>query len=530
MKNIKYIILCVVGFAALTACNDTFNTHYGEEKGVAPESTLWQLIEQNTNLSLFAEMLKKTGCDTLLSSSQAFTVWAPVNEALQGLDMTDEEKLKDIVLTHIARFKYIAGSQTETIAFTMNAKRIHFTGSNGQYAMNNAGLASANHLANNGVLHIMKEQIPFVKNIWEHLTEPDMDSIRNYFDLFHLKIFSPGASKVVDYVDGMAVYDSLFIETNEMFYPALNGVGFLNNEDSVYTMILPNNEAWAKAYDQRKPYFETNAANADSIQHRNTQYAIVRDLVFRGRIDAPGQLDSIVSTRDNVFHNPARLFPATTPLTASNGLVYVSGELKHEYWESWQYPLQIEAERAGITLLETGVSSTPAKVNFAYIPDKADVPSRICYLISNGGNSKTENTFILFNIPNTLKAEYKVYAVFAPIRYMYPNFSSERTKIRFDIQQLSRATIDLPVDKQEWKSLVGATSQSGITPVGNNETDSVAVKKMLLTNITFPEANYREETTTIRIKLLSRITSAEARNGYNNRMLLDYIILEPVKN
>jgi hypothetical protein len=530
MKKVKYIVLCVLGFAALTACNEDFNAHYEEEKGVTPEFTLWQLIEQNGDLSLFAEMLKKTGCDILLSSSQAFTVWAPVNEALQGLDMTNEEKLKDIVLTHIARFKYIAGSQTETIAFTMNAKRIRFTGSNGQYTMNNAELASANHLANNGVLHIMKERIPFVKNIWEHLTEPDMDSVKNYFDLFHLKIFSPGASKVVDYVDGMAVYDSIFFETNEMFYPALNGVGYLNNEDSVYTMILPNNEAWAKAYEQRKPYFETNAAGADSIQHRNTQYAIVRDLVFRGRIDAPGQLDSIVSTRGNVFHNPARLFPLTPPLTASNGLVYVTDELKHEYWESWQYPLQIEAERTTITLLETGVASTPAKVGYAYIPDKPDVPSRRCYLISNGNNAITESTFILLNIPNTLKAEYNVFAVFAPIRYIYPNFSSERTKIRFDIQQLSRATIDLPAEQQEWKSLVGAASQNGILPVGNNETDSAAVKKILLTKITFPEANYMEETTTIRIKLLSRLTSTEARNGYNNRMLLDYIILEPVKN
>jgi hypothetical protein len=114
---------------------------------------------------------------------------------------------------------------------------------------------------------------------------------------------------------------------------------------------------------------------------------------------------------------------------------------------------------------------------------------------------------------------------------VYPNFSSERTKIMFDIQQLDRSTANLSVDKQVWKSLVGvAPGGAGIRPVDNNETDSAAVKKMLLTTLTFPEANYREEMATIRIKLSSRVTAPESRNGYNNRMLLDYIVLEPVKN
>ncbi|MDR2621505.1 MAG: fasciclin domain-containing protein [Dysgonamonadaceae bacterium] len=530
MKYMKYWILCVLGFAGLMACDDTFDTHYGEEPGVAPEFTLWQLIEQDDNLSLFAEMLRKTGYDVFLSSSQSFTVWAPVNEALQGLDMTDEGKLKNIVLTHIARFKYTAGAQTETVALTMNAKRIRFAGSDGQYTMNNARVASPNRLANNGILHTMNEQIPFVKNLWEYLTEPDMDSIREYFNTFNLKVFVPGASKVVDYVDGMAVYDSIFVETNEMFYQSMNGIGYLNHEDSVYTMILPTNAAWTKAYNERKPYYETSAVGGDSIQHRNTQYAIIQDLVFRGRIEAPGQLDSIVSTRSNVFYNPAHLFPATQPVTASNGLVYVTDELKHEYWESWQHFLQVEAERSTVTLMEAGFTTTPARVQYAYIPDKPDVPSKMCRLISNGNNSKTENTFLLFNIPNTLKATYNVYAVFAPIRYANPNFSSERTKIRYDIQQLDRSTIDQPVDRQTWKSLVGVAPGAAGNAPADNETDSASVKKMLLTKITFPEANYGEETTTIRIKLSSRLTATEARNGYNNRMLLDYIILEPVKN
>ncbi|MDR1122109.1 MAG: fasciclin domain-containing protein [Dysgonamonadaceae bacterium] len=529
MKNIKYCILCILLLACLPACDDTFDAHYSKESGIAPELTLWQLIEQDANLSVFAEMLKKTGYDVFLSKSQSFTVWAPTNEALAEMDMNDVGKLKDIVLTHIARFKYVAG-QTEVIAFALNRKQIRFAYNNGSYTMNGSELATVNQLADNGILHTMKEPIPFVKNLWEYLSEPGMDSIRSYFNAFYLKMFMPSGSKVIDYVDGMAVYDSLFYETNEMFYTRMDGVGFLDNEDSVYTMILPNNAAWIKAYNQRAPYFETEAPNSDSVQHWNTQYAIVQDLVFRGRIDAPGQLDTLVSTRDNVFRDPASLFPASTANKASNGLVYVTDELKHNYWESWQHPLKVEAELAQVTLLEAGFPTAPAKVSWVYVPDQPDVPSKLCRLISNGNDSKTENTFLLFNIPNTLKAEYNVYAVFAPIRYLYKNFSSERTKIMYDIQQIDRSTIDQAADQQVWKSLVGVTPGGTGKRPDDNETDSAVVKKMLLTTIAFPEANYREEKATIRIKLSSRISAAESRNGYNNRMLLDCIILEPVKN
>ncbi|MDR1121444.1 MAG: fasciclin domain-containing protein [Dysgonamonadaceae bacterium] len=529
MKNIKNCILCALLFACLPACDDTFNTHYSEETGIAPEFTLWQLIEQEDDLSVFAGMLRKTGYDVLLSKAQAFSVWAPNNLALQGVDTTDTGKMKDIVLTHIARFQYATDNESDRLVLTLNDKRIRFVSSGDRYTMNGSELAITNQLANNGILHTMKEPVPFVKNLWEYLSEPGMDSIRNYFDAFHLKMFLPGSSKVIDYVEGMAVYDSIFFESNELFYQSLDGVGFLNNEDSLYTMILPNNTAWIKAYDQRKPYFETQAPNADSVQHWNTQYSIVQDLVFRGSIDAPGQLDTILSTRNNVFRDPAGLFPTGPASLASNGLVYITDELKHSYWESWQHPLQIEAERSQVSLLENGITSTPAKVMGVYIPEYADsVPSKRCVLISNGNNSTSATTFLLFNIPNTLKAEYSVYAVFAPIRYCYPNFASERTKIRFDIQQLDRSTADRPIDRQVWKSLIGiAPGGSGALPP-DNETDSAAVKKMFLTNITFPEANYREETATIRIKLISRLTTAEVRAGYNNRMLLDYLLLEPV--
>jgi hypothetical protein len=370
-----------------------------------------------------------------------------------------------------------------------------------------------------------------------------MDSISHFFAQFHTKEFIPGSSQIVDYVNGMAVYDSVFVESNTMWYLStgsayyLGGVGYINNEDSLYTMILPTNTAWQAAYAERAPYFVTSAANADSLQHLNTGYSIIQDLVFRGRIDNPAALDTLLSTQNNVFRTPSTLFSSATPYTASNGLVYITDNLNYNHWESWQHPLTVESELGSFVLKEKPTDVAPS-LSAVYLPDKPDIPSKYCVRISYGQEgTKNANTVIFFDVPNTLKATYNVYAVFAPMRYKELLATGERTRIRYDIQQLDRATMTEPADRQVWKTLIAA-NVNGAAPddtasstANKGVTDSIAVKKMLLrANFTLPEANYNEKTTTIRIKLISlAVTSSADRNGgFNNRMLLDKIVFEPV--
>ena len=42
--------------------------------------------------------------------------------------------------------------------------------------------------------------------------------------------------------------DSVFVDYNPMLYNYYYGIGHIDDEDSLYTMILPDNEAWDKAY------------------------------------------------------------------------------------------------------------------------------------------------------------------------------------------------------------------------------------------------------------------------------------------
>ncbi len=71
-------------FGAVTACTDTWDDHYAEKTYGA--GTLMQAIEQDPTLTNFAEVLKATGYDATLSSSQVFTVFAPTNDKFTEAD------------------------------------------------------------------------------------------------------------------------------------------------------------------------------------------------------------------------------------------------------------------------------------------------------------------------------------------------------------------------------------------------------------------------------------------------------------
>ena len=66
---------------------------------------LYTAIKNEATLSRFAELVTAAGLDSLLQSSKTFTVWAPSNSALNGLDPAitgDVNKLRSFILNHIS--------------------------------------------------------------------------------------------------------------------------------------------------------------------------------------------------------------------------------------------------------------------------------------------------------------------------------------------------------------------------------------------------------------------------------------------
>ena len=100
----KGIICLILGIGgSIVSCNDDWDEHYSRN-GSIPEVSLMDMILNDSQLTKFSQILMKTGADSLLTSTQTYTVWAPVDEALSSVDMDDEAALQRMVKNHIARY------------------------------------------------------------------------------------------------------------------------------------------------------------------------------------------------------------------------------------------------------------------------------------------------------------------------------------------------------------------------------------------------------------------------------------------
>ena len=242
----------------LVACSD-WDDHYEADSSIlsSQQSTLWENISSNGQLSQFAALLKKTGYDQVLSATQTYTVWAPQNgsfdyDALSS--MSDARVQREFVMNHIARNNYPASGTVDERVYTLNEKLMFFDGSM-PYAIQGVGLSQPNISSRNGTLHMLDGKIPFRANIYESLNnnEYPLVSISEFFHSYDVKKLNEQKSVQGPMLDGEITYlDSVFDEHNDLF---TRFAAFIQREDSNYTMIMPTNEAWHKARQQVQKYF-----------------------------------------------------------------------------------------------------------------------------------------------------------------------------------------------------------------------------------------------------------------------------------
>ena len=129
-KNRFLIFFALTIGLFLSGCKDKWEDHNIIQDPVLTDNLLSQ-IQNNTDLSKFAEFLSKTGYDKIIASSKTFTVWAPTNKALQSLDQSivnDTSKLKPFVANHISNQSYFTRMANPSLTIrTLNGKNILFT-------------------------------------------------------------------------------------------------------------------------------------------------------------------------------------------------------------------------------------------------------------------------------------------------------------------------------------------------------------------------------------------------------------------
>ncbi len=535
-KYNNYIILALLLIGLFSySCKDDYNDHY-DRSGALPEESLYDLIKSDPDLSTYARLIEIGSYQDTLSATQTYTVWAPENSALSDVDLNTitEVQARLIVSNHIARFNNSTTTPDGKPIRMENRKIYTYSGAGTAFA----GVEINRHdiLAKNGLLHTLKEQIQFHYNLYEYIKAvPGVSKLRDFVSRFDEEIFDEDAStSYIDPVTNQLMYDSVMIFYNRLFDAPLLGLGYIHSEDSIYTMLMPTNEAWDAAYARISPSFKAYNANqriADSITEVQTSLAIVNDLIYRKFIPNPAAQDSLISTSPSVIHNPDVLFGGLTSETASNGLIFSINDLRYDNRDTWDKFVEVECEnvenRLPLNTQTTSVTTREVAAGGEYFV------SGLRYLEVSPVNPGT-NPEVTIQIPNVLAGKYDIYVEFLPGTIDgLPEGAvpTDCTKLQFVLTYANAKGADAFSIARGTKNLITSPTEK--------------VRMKVFSDFSFPISNYYDRIWMIDLqaglhsltgmkvrtllKIQTDVSNAELNaNTYTRKFRVDRVIFEPV--
>lgn len=451
-KNIISTLACGIAALAITACTDVWEEHYQPNSDLNSDQTLWDVIENDPELTKFAEFLHVTGYDTLLQKNRYYTVWAPTNNAEffnthSALPAVNDKALRDeyrkeLVENHIADYSHVAGGKLgdDNLIKMLNGKYIRFENASGDFTFKGVALEEKNLPAKNGVLHKIDGYANFTANIWEQLAkEESLDSLYSFLVKDYKREVNKGASVLGPADDGVQpILDTVWTVT----CPWFNSLGQLNREDSSYTMFALTNKAWNEMYDMTEKYFvyAEDFKDVDSIKEATVKEFMCRNLVFSDKVNKRYKNDNPKVPYDTLVSNyyysstyepltfkgdeVKALYNGSTAIELSNGILNLVDEVNYNPLKCWHDSIRVEGENlvGGYTGDENAALNeyTHATKEVARI----DKDSLLYDSISNGAigvfKNETDNPVLNFKIKNVLSARYLVKVVVLPPHLIDP--------------------------------------------------------------------------------------------------------------
>ncbi|MBR2360911.1 MAG: hypothetical protein IKA75_10955 [Bacteroidaceae bacterium] len=539
----KHILYAIPLFAScLVACSD-WDDHFSnaDNGGAGSNKSLWQMIDENPQLTDFAEVLqetkvfrqhKKTSVSyaELLDGGQSFTVVAPLNGSfdknslLQMVQTAEGDSVveKSFVFNHLSRSLSSVTAEEKRVLL-LNAKYANYE--NGK--IEGVTMVTPNQRAKNGMLHVSESPIPYERNLYEMLCDKDeLAPIGALLRSYEEDYFDADQSISSGVVEGVPVYvDSVIIERNKM----LDALGYINREDSLYLVAAPTKDKWNSLWEETSKYFmyDNKVNKRDSLQQRFTMLALMQDAVFNVTLNpwyetakAEGtlsSLDSMVSVPYyrpssylkpvyHVFHKPFAadgVLANAREIECSNGIIYEMDEwnydpLKtffHEIWMESEYETYItEYKSCYYNSRRLAVDSISEAGYLQILPEKA--------------TSQWEMTF---KISSALSANYDICAIVLPRTVVFPDETFKPCKFK--------ATINY-VDENGTPQSFNCNNTDFITDPARIDT------VVLAENFHFPACTYALQDVKTTVKLKCTITATQSTK-YSREMYLDCIYLRP---
>jgi uncharacterized surface protein with fasciclin (FAS1) repeats len=343
-KNILHTILLLGIVLWLGACKNAMEEH-SEIVNVDNTTDLFQKIAAQPNLSKFADYVRSTGYDKLLSSSQTYTVWAPTNDALTTLDaaiVSDPIKLKDFVANHIGLTANPAPKGiTDTVKVLLqNKKYATMVGP----TFEEAAIVGAPAFVKNGALYVIDKAVPTKLNVWDFmLSSTDAPIQTNYIANLSTQVIDTANAIIIGY---NALGNPIFAPNPPMVSRNTywNSVADLRTESQQYTFFMLQDATFNTERNRLEPYYPNGGA-----------FILVRDLVAKGLYTLDKLPDTLISTRGVKI--PIKKSAIIKSYRASNGIVYVMNALPFRTKDKvptfkieGEIPAGFRSDRSGNTL------------------------------------------------------------------------------------------------------------------------------------------------------------------------------------
>lgn len=590
----KYItklgVMLTAGFVlAAASCTDysDYNTvpEVDDVNRPGANNTLWENIVNDQQLTKFAALARQSNFSEALNSPRFYTVWAPIDNAISDgeydrLMASDSATIvKQFMQQHITEYNYpVSAALDSTIIVSLNAKHHPFT----QAGFDGFSYEDVNMPSTNGVLHKIKGLSVFYDNLYENIDNlKGCDSIKSYIQKYDEYYLDVNASVIGPLVDGKQTYlDSVMKKRNNVVRDIM--WADLENEDSTYCMLVPNDGAWSAAYEAIHPHYNyipkmdymdlnkkttvassTTATTAkadlaaeagEDLQDSLTCRNIVSNLVFSNwyqpnlPLFGNGSLtanDSTLSTRGKFLTNMHEVLNHTISSgEMSNGVVRVIDEFTFHPWETYNPVIRTMRPDATLNVNKLTTHAIPldslAKRDslFSKVPkmfhqwlfpstsrffsyaavDSADI---------SGTTSKPEFNFAL---PGVRSTTYHIYVVTVPAQVEQPEAAVKPYYLRFYLSWTDAS------NKQQYTVLPeGARSTVEITTDEGDNTATVTylgdpgrVNVIDLGEFTFPASYYGLDAyPSLMMMHTKTYTSSANRNRYDQQMRVAGVYLIP---
>lgn len=544
----KYGVGAAMVLLMATACTDTWEQHYQQE--LAGETSLWEAISEQGNLSNFAKVIDACDYDLVLNGSQTYSVFAPTNACLseaeadslienyrnqrsQGVKTDDNTVITQFVHNHIALYRKSVSSMTNDSITMMNGKYQVLT----QTSLGGKTFDVSNELHSNGVLFTLTDQVDYFPNVFEYLgIDPDLDSVYNYINSFSVYEFDPSQSVAGGIVDGETVYLDSVEHLNNGF---LLSYGLINSEDSTYWMLAPTNEVWTTLYEEYRNYYVYNntVSRPDSMQEANAKQSIIYGAFFNrtDNKDVAFQ-DSAVSTLApskemrmayaeldvyGVYYKPFEqggVFDGAEDIECSNGHVLKTDQFNIDKSQTFMRTIKVEAEDLIYqkSLLECETPLTVRNVSMDN-PFYNKISGNAYVDVIPKNTTEDPDHFpspkVTFSIPQTLSnIGYDIYVVTAPVE-AYNTYATAEDRLPNRFRPM------LYYKNMDGKEQTGRLSVVTSTP-GKVDTLLVA------TNRTFPTCGVGLAEPVVSLQIMNQVSRSET-SKYSTTLHLDCIIFKP---